>query len=164
MNCPYPDCGATIDSAAQFCPICGRSVKAKEAAGTEPSATPHQGSASASTSVAVEPRPAAKVTKLERRYGALRTIAGIYQVVAILVLIVAGIGAIWTFQVSIEASRGFFGNSSDAELQAFLSAAGVFLAGFVVFLLLCATGEAIRVVIDIEENTRATRKILERQP
>lgn len=100
--------------------------------------------------------------KLERRYGALQSVAGLYKVVAVIVLILAGIGAIFTYN-TLGGAGGLFGRSSEQELLAVLWAGSVLMVGFVLFLILYAAGEALQVIIDIEENTRATRKILEQR-
>jgi hypothetical protein len=87
-------------------------------------------------------------------------VAGLYKVVAVIVLILAGIAALFTYN-TLGRAGGLFGRSSEQELLAVLWAGSVFMVGFVIFLILYAAGEAIQVIIAIEENTRATRTLLE---
>ncbi|MEO0248775.1 MAG: zinc ribbon domain-containing protein [candidate division WOR-3 bacterium] len=157
MKCPYPDCGASLDVGAKFCPICGRSVSPAGVAGGQPIVAPSK-SAPAGASVSVDAQPKAKAIKLERRYKALWTIAQLYKVVAVIVLILGIVGALATFNMMQRAGSSF--EMSSDGVSAMLSAAAVFVTGLIAFLLLYAVGEAICLFIDIEENTRATRKIL----
>jgi hypothetical protein len=134
MNCPYSDCGAPLDAVSQFCPICGRSVKVREPGRKEETAAVNEPGAT----IPVKPRPMTGVGTLESRYRALRTIAGVYQAVAILILIVAVIGAFVVFLTSTNLMSPFGQPSPRDYLIALVPAGSALVTGLLIFLVLYA--------------------------
>jgi DNA-directed RNA polymerase subunit RPC12/RpoP len=94
----------------------------------------------------------------ERRFPALRTIASIVRFFAWLLLI----SGIIVFFVLISAKQtDFFGQAAKANVPLAFTCLLVGVGGFVLVL---ALAELIGVFLGIEENTRATRELLSRQP
>jgi hypothetical protein len=84
----------------------------------------------------------AKVRRVQSRYPALQTIAGIFRILAWLVVVFSVIGIIFGF-INIKT----IGLGVSLLL-------GSLIGGAVSFFTLFAVAEAIEVLIDIEENTR----------
>jgi len=91
------------------------------------------------------------------RYGALRTIAGVYKVLAWLAAIVCVIGAIISIAAAQKMARSGYG--SGAGGLGFVGVLAYLIAGAVGFVSFYAAAEGILVFLDIEENTRATRSL-----
>jgi hypothetical protein len=90
---------------------------------------------------------------LVSKYKALRAIANFCQFVAVPVAILYVLSAFFLFKAE---------SSLDVPL-AVVEAAGLVVAGVFSMVVLWAAAEAIRVFIDIEENTRAVRQIMEHE-
>ncbi|RMG48251.1 MAG: hypothetical protein D6723_15370, partial [Acidobacteria bacterium] len=86
-------------------------------------------------------------------YGALRTIAQIFKIVAIIIFIVSGVGAILAFAAAVG------GGDLDEDEQILLAI--LVPVGFLIALFIYGGGEVVKLFIDLEENTRAVRKTLE---
>jgi|GEM_PF-1934730 len=154
MNCPNPDCGVPLDPSEQFCPLCGTSVRAIEPSREEPTPSSHDrdvGSARADRAVAR--RHTLRDPTLQPRYGALRTIAQIFKIVAIIIFIAMGTGAILAFAAAVG------GGDLDKDEQILLAILAP--VGFLIALFIYGGGEVVKLFIDLEENTRAMRKTLE---
>jgi hypothetical protein len=105
---------------------------------------------------------------MEKRYRALRIVGSLYKILGAIVLILTIISAIGVCVVGVlggaamndfsrEFSRGFNGMGMvGGALGGILSALAVMIGGGIGGLTLFATGEAICLLIDIEENTRLT--------
>ena len=87
------------------------------------------------------------------RYPALRSIAKVYKIMAWIVAIVAGIIAF------VALLTGIF--KGGEEFQALFAFVVCVLGGAIGYISLLAISEGIQVFIDIEENTRRTRRTLE---
>jgi len=85
-----------------------------------------------------------------QRYPALRTIAGVYQVLAWLVAVVAGIGVLFALANFKE------------DLSKFILLFSI-IGGAIGFITLLAASESIKVFIDIEENTRKVAEFQSRK-
>lgn len=135
MNEVCKNCAAPLEPGTKFCGTCGSVVA----------------SSPASPDVAVShPRP----TNGGRRYPALRIIALLLKIVAVLTAIggaITGLSA-----ASITSSLPNYAGVGSPGIGAAGSAIGwiIFLAGFCYALFLWASAEMIHVLIDIEENTR----------
>lgn len=99
---------------------------------------------------------------MEKKFGALRTIGNLYKIFAILILGLTLLGMIASCLLSVA-------GSANSDLGGGGIFGGIILAGItllyggVIALGLYATGEAIFVILGIEENTRATSILLQRQ-
>ncbi len=101
--------------------------------------------------------PSSVSDQVPSRYGALRTIAGVFKVLAWLTAAVCVIGVIMSI-----AAAGKMANSGYGSGAGGLGIVGVLvylIAGAVGFVSFYATAESIIVIVDIEENTRATRSL-----
>ena len=101
----------------------------------------------------------------ERRYKALRTIGGIYGVLAAIALVIGGVAAIpavllWLSNLPSAADRQGGPLGDVGSLLALIGSLAPLLVGLTIYLLLKAGSEGIVVAIDIEENTRAIRERL----
>jgi hypothetical protein len=83
----------------------------------------------------------------ERRYAGLEAISRVFRILAWLVAILGGLAV-------IGASFGLVGQERSGEALATLIVGGLLVALYV--LLLLAASEGIKIVIDIEDNTRRT--------
>jgi len=82
---------------------------------------------------------------MKERYGALRTIASLHKGIAVIALLVGGIGVAAAIQ----------------GLASWIAGAFVAVAALALALMLWAAAESILVVIDIEANTRRAADALE---
>jgi hypothetical protein len=112
---------------------------------------------------------------MERRYSALRTIATIYKVAGIIVLIITIISILGICATSVLGGSMF--NRLSSQYGNFPSPGGTIggilggliaslvsiLTGGGLALTLYATGEGIYLLLAMEENTRATTVLLQRQ-
>lgn len=127
------NCSAPLEAGTKFCGACGSLV---EIASTPPATTPL-------------PRNSLSTTNLVRRYPALRIIALLFKILAVLIAIggvLAGLSA-----ASITSSL-----PNSVGIGAAGSAIGfvIVLTALCYALFLWASAEMIHVLIDIEENTR----------
>jgi hypothetical protein len=102
---------------------------------------------------------------MKKKYRALRIISWIYRVLAILVLILAVVGAVLSFIGP--ASLGVTDTPENAALISNLSlgpvgAIGSLVSGILIALGLYAFGQLFQLLIDLEENTRGTTLLLQR--
>lgn len=117
---PCPTCGVRCFPEEKICPNCGIDID----------------------QVAAE--PARQIPA--RKYPALRVIAGLYQIIALLIAFLALIGFLLSFQ-----------QSASTSVIAILSLV-VGLIGVVSFL---ALSESIKVFVDVEQNTRTIVELLQ---
>lgn len=106
-----------------------------------------------------------------RRYGVLRFVAGTLQVIGWLVIIFGLIGGLAACGLTV-LGAGAAGMVDDPGLQAAIAGTGIFggivlgvsiiLYALFIGILLVAAGQLYFVLMDMEENTRATRVLLER--
>jgi len=113
-SCICGECGADISIEDKYCPYCGADVSEIEESKNE------------------------ELTK--KRYPALRTIAGIYQVFAYLWLLLSVIGGLIAL--------------AKIERLGILLLLLLSVGGTIAFITSFAMAESIKVFIDIEENTR----------
>jgi hypothetical protein len=99
------------------------------------------------------PPVSARPPEHEERYRALRLIASIIRVFAILVAVLGGIGVLVGAIVALGQEEGGVG-------QALLILVGGALYVGVISLFMFAYGEIIRLVIAVEDNTRLTAEAL----
>ncbi len=106
-----------------------------------------------------------------KRYGALRAISTVYKFIGILVLvltILTALGACFLFAVG-GASLAALGQSNTnaaagpAMVTGFVLAFGILAGGGLYALTLYALGELISLLLDMEENTRATALLLQQR-
>lgn len=90
---------------------------------------------------------------MQRRYAILHVISFLFRLGAILLLLVALGGLAFALARLAIASRGHMGVGQWAQIGVALF---VFLWGIAQFMVLYAVGEALNVLMAIEENTRAT--------
>ncbi len=110
---------------------------------------------------------------MEKRYGALRTIATIYKVAGIIVLVLTIISILGICATSVLGGTALSRLSQDYGYNPGGAIGGVIggliaslisiLAGGGLALTLYATGEGIYLLLAMEENTRATVALLQRQ-
>lgn len=168
MNCSHPDCGALLEADARFCPMCGRVVVHVPAVPSPVAiAPPH---AVPPTGIPQHAPERETAGSLERRYGALRTIASLYIVLAWIALIVGLLLALPGLASFANGLPRLAAYGPERDPYATLTVLGglVFgvlpgLAGLAVYVLFRAGGEGIRLAIDVEENTRAARLALEQR-
>ncbi|MBN1259722.1 MAG: hypothetical protein JXB35_03490 [Anaerolineae bacterium] len=107
---------------------------------------------------------------MEKRYGVLRFIATLWKILAWIVLVLGILGAIASLIGGI--AGGLDARTMrDLGIPGFVSGTLIGVMVFVValvgavlqFLVLYAAGEVVSVFLAIEENTRATRALLERR-
>jgi|SRR5580698_5646689 quaternary ammonium compound-resistance protein SugE len=122
------NCAAQLERGAKFCGACGRVV--------ETAATPLGGSA---------PAPKPLPIALRGRYPALRIITVLLKILAVLTAIGGVISGL---------SAASLPNSLGIGAAASAIAVVILLASLCYALFLWASAEMIRVLIDIEENTR----------
>ncbi len=105
---------------------------------------------------------------MEKRYRALRTVGSLYKIIGVIVLVLAIIGAIGACAAGAlggAALRDFsnefgpgmmngVGSTFGGVIGGIISGLFVLIGGGIGGLTLYATGEAIYLLIDIEENTR----------
>ena len=130
------NCAAPLEVGTKFCGACGKAV--------EPRMTV--------TQTVVQPQPA--ITTEARRYPALRLIALILKIVAVLTAVG---GVITGFSAAaITSSLPNYAGIASSGIGAAGSAIGwmIFLVALCYALFLWASAEMIHVLIDIEENTR----------
>jgi hypothetical protein len=154
--------GITID-----CPGCGKPVYVPAASSPEPQLAPvrvevastSREATSGGTPTVENKRSTTDSRRTESppfvstRYRTLRAIAAFYEVLAVIV----GFIAAFALLVTILTTR-FMGG-----LLVILQAVGTILFGAIGIVVCLATAEGIRLAIDIEENTRATRLMLEQR-
>ena len=109
---------------------------------------------------------------MEKRYRALRLVGMMYKILGAVVLVLAIIGAIGVCLAGIlggqalsEFSRDFGGDFRNlgiysGALGGIISGVITLIGGGIGGLTLFATGEAIYLLMDIEENTRAARLVV----
>ena len=106
---------------------------------------------------------------VKKKYRALRVIAFLFQVLAwvsLIVAIFAAIGAVLAGvfnMVSIPALEGLGGESARilaGIIAGIATAAGVFIAGLIFFIVHLAIADYIYLQVDIEQNTRQTAESL----
>ncbi len=85
------------------------------------------------------------------RYGALRTISGIYRILAYVVIVVTILASLGV-GVSMLSQRG--------ALVGLVGAVGALAYGAIIALSLMAFAEGISVFLDIEQNTRTNNELL----
>lgn len=113
---------------------------------------------------------------MEKRYGALRTIATIYKILGIIVLAIAVLASLGSCLFSImgggilsvlgqQYSSGYGGADMSivSLVGGILIAFTVLIAYGILGLALYGIGEGIYLFLAIEENTRATALLLQRQ-
>ncbi|GEM_PF-1209244 len=166
MKCPH--CGNLNPDGAKACVLCGQMLSPDFGAYQQnPQAASSQGyRAGDAIGVSFPPpnrsfSPDANTTK---KYKALRLIAVIYKVLAFVVsglyLLMAVVSLFFAMAGASSARREF------GELGAVFGLYGIFgtifwlFSAAFAFLFFYAIAEAIYVVIDIEENTRVTNKLL----
>jgi len=88
------------------------------------------------------------------RYGALRAVADAFKVLGWLTVIICGILGIIAISAALKAR--------EVSLLGLLTALAYFVAGAIGLCSFYATAQSIIVIIDIEENTRATRSLTQR--
>jgi uncharacterized BrkB/YihY/UPF0761 family membrane protein len=91
---------------------------------------------------------------MDSRYPALRTISFIYKVIAVIV----GVGSLIVFFALI-----FSLPDTPTKLErtsALIEAVGALIGGVITSVTLFASGELFSLLIDVEENSRATRHML----
>jgi L-asparagine transporter-like permease len=138
-------CSTALEPGAKFCAACGTPVVVTPAAGPAWTAPPP-----ASPAAAHIPGPGLAPLHA-RRYPALRIVAVILKVVAVLCVAVTLIGFIAALVNTTSNATPFGASLGYAVLpSAFL---GIF-AGFGAGLYMWATAEMIGLAIDIEDNTR----------
>jgi uncharacterized Zn finger protein (UPF0148 family) len=155
--------GITID-----CPECGKPVYVPSSARANQQDAPVRvEAASASRKAASAETPAfedMRSLKDSRRvesppfvpakYGTLRVIAGLYKALAVVLGIAAALSLLLVIPMTARMGGG---------LTAAIEAIGVIIMAAFGVMLCLATAEGIRAFIDIEENTRATRLMLEQR-
>lgn len=150
--------GITID-----CPGCGKPAYVPSLSSHKPPDPPARVEVKSATSKTV-PTPPPKVSSsygdrravwtlppLVSKYGALRTIASFCQFMAVPIAVVHVFVAFLLFKM-------------EAPLfwaMAVIQAVAIVVAGVFSMVVLFGAAESIRVFIDIEENTRATRQMME---
>ena len=102
-------------------------------------------------------------TMVEKKYGMLRTISIILKILAVLTLVlrvIAGLGAI----AGSETVGQMSGDSHQKEVTAGMLGGGFasIVTGIIAAIALWAWAELIKLLIDVEENTRKTHILLER--
>lgn len=106
---------------------------------------------------------------MEKKYRALGTLAGLFKVIAWLVLAAGIVATIVTGALGVLASRRGvselfanvpFVNQISGLVPAILGAVGMLIAALLLFLYVLAISEAIQVAISIERNTRETAMYL----
>ena len=111
------DCGADVSIDDKVCPKCGANI----------------------IELAEDEKEETTANLSSKRYPALRSIAGLYQVLAWIVAVIAGIGILLSL------------DNFERDLIKLIL---IFIGGAVGFITLLAASESIKVFIDIEENTR----------
>jgi predicted RNA-binding Zn-ribbon protein involved in translation (DUF1610 family) len=144
-----PQCGQVMISQSMragevtVCPSCTRKIAIPSAA-TETDELPNY-------EVAPEAMASGEESvRLNQRYPALRTIAGVLRFLAWLDLLVGVIG----FFVILSVKTGFGGQPN------VISAFAVMFLSAISFICFLAFAELVGVMVDTEENTRATRELL----
>jgi hypothetical protein len=99
---------------------------------------------------------------MERRYTALRIISLVYRILGGLALILAVLGAILAVAIpgSITVSSPALDTSNSDTLARLLPAVIVLVSGILSGLGLFAVGQMIQLLLDTEENTRRTARVL----
>jgi hypothetical protein len=117
---PCPSCGARCFPEEQICPSCGVDINqvASEIARQIPT----------------------------KKYPALRVIAGLYQIIAVVIALLALIGLLSSFQ-----------QTAGTPVTAIL----FLVIGFIGVVSFLALSESIKVFIDVEQNTRAIVELLQ---
>ena len=103
---------------------------------------------------------------MEQRFRALRVIATILKVLAWLVLVFGVLIGIVVFFASVAGGQllgGYGAPGAAGVLGGFFGGAMVMVIAVIYFLLLYAWAEFIYLLLAIEENTRATTQLLQRQ-
>lgn len=106
---------------------------------------------------------------MEKRYGALRTIGTIYKVLGIIagILTLVGLVSFCAFSVLGGSALGSLARDFNPTLSTALGALGggllILLYGGGAAVTLYAFGEGIFLLIALEENTRATARMLQAQ-
>ncbi len=108
---------------------------------------------------------------MEKRYGALRIIGTIYKVMGVIVLILTVAGIVLSFlgALAVGSLSGYgYGSPYTTALPTGLIGAVIgagisLIVGGGMALTLFAVGEAIYLLIALEENTRATALLLQRR-
>jgi hypothetical protein len=106
---------------------------------------------------------------MQRRYGALRAIATLYKIIGIIIFVLALLAAIFAclgLVLGDATLRGLaqqFGAPLGLPLANLAMVAVGLLYALILGLALYAFGEAIFVFLAIEENTRLTSMVLDRQ-
>ena len=165
-------CGAENEDTAEFCIKCERRLDVEMTLmGVSGAPMPIQ-AMGAEREVF---RPARKEAAVEKRYRALRIIGSVYKVfgamvgtltllavIGILVLSVAGGAAMDKLGRDVGLDTGLIGLFSGI-LGGFLVSAGAIIFGGGLAVSLYASGEGVYLLLALEENTRATVTLLQRQ-
>ncbi len=106
---------------------------------------------------------------MEKRYRALRIIGTLYKIIGAIVLVVTIVSAVGVCLAGVIGGTAFEGFTNDFDFNrrglgllggavgGVISALVILLSGGIGGVTVYATGEAIYLLIDIEENTRAAR-------
>ena len=154
VNCT--DCGAENPTNVNFCKQCGNKLKNEgQTAGPAMSATTtapikEQPSYAPSGTPMTPVQTRQPDVKMEKRYGALRGIATLCQVLAIVFAVISILSGLFWFFISF----------SDSFLIAAGSLVGALISAAIVYIFWRIIGESISVLLDIEENTRQTTVLL----
>jgi len=143
-----PGCGKPVyvpTTASQGAPV-RVEVKSSSSAAPVPASKGSPASSSSGERRAVWSPP-----PLVAKYTVLRTIAGFYQGLAVVIAIIA----------LLLAGFVILNGASVAGSYTFPVAVSIIVIGAISFVSFLAGAEGIRVFIDIEENTRATRQMME---
>jgi len=101
---------------------------------------------------------------MEKRFRALRIIGTIYKVFAFIVLLLGvGVGLIYLVVGLIGGASAYSRDASFAALGGVVGIVGgiaIVIYAAIVFLILYGAGEAVFLVLAVEENTRETNMIL----
>lgn len=159
MQCP--NCGNENREGAKFCVVCGQ-VFMRDAGGYQSNPNPQAGSsqgygAAAAVNVSFPPpnRSFSPDATLAKKYKALRFVATCFKVLAFVYATIFTLGGVIFFFVVLANSR-----RSEEHLLGLGFAVGGIIIGAAMFLGYFAVGQLFYVLMDIEENTRATRLLL----
>jgi hypothetical protein len=142
-------CGTENPDNVKFCKQCGSKLAAAiptyAPVLNEPSPTQEKPAPTWTTPVAAPSNPS-----IERRYGALRSIAALCRIIAYVFGGLGIIGGLVAFIIGL----------SDSFFAATAALIGGLISALLVFVFWLIIAESISVILDIEENTRRTAVLL----
>jgi hypothetical protein len=146
------NCGTENPNTVKFCKQCGTRLLTTIA---EPAMT------AAPALSPVSPAVGPPTDLIEKRYGALRGIAGLCRALAIILAILAFLGGMGSFLVISESILGLLGVDNSASMIG--AVIGASISALVTYIFWSVIADIISVQLDIEENTRRSATLLERQ-